>query len=170
MTDVEAYESLIRWISEKTSLTTIKAHQSGTRPALPYLVVNLLNIRDVRQRESDVYFTETEELNDEGNFKVNGTTDFQTEWEFSVHSYGEEVTSPLRRIKAIYRVSQQQESLLPDLTIHDVGTINIVPDFINQEWEQRGHCTLLLRGVTEEVIDIDVIEEIPITIAKNQPV
>ena len=164
MTDVEAYESIIRWISEKTSLVTIKSHQSGTRPALPYLVVNLLNIRDVRERESDVYFTETEELNSEGNFKVNAVTDFQTEWEFSIHSYGQQVTSPLRKIKAIYRVSQQQETLLPDLIIHDVGTINIVPDFINEEWEPRGHCTLTLRGVTQEVIDTDVIEEIPITI------
>lgn len=167
MTENEVHENIVRWISSQTGLTTIKAHQSGNRPEKPYLMVNLLNVRDVQEYEQDVEFTELETENSAGNLEIDAKAVVETEWEFSIHSYGDNPTTALRKIKTRYKIQQAQFSLMPLLVIHDIGTINNVPDWVKNAWEPRSQCNLFVRGLVRDGVVIDVVEEASIGVTRG---
>lgn len=154
MTDTQVWEAMIGWIAETTGLTTIKAHQGAEPPAKPYAMVNLVNSREVRRHEQNVTFSETEG-------QVSAEAHIETEWFLSVHTYGDNPTEPLRKLRTSYRIPGAIESIAP-LTIHEFGRINRVPEAVKNQWDERGQCNLFVRGMVSESAEIDVIETAPI--------
>lgn len=58
------------------------------------------------------------------------------------------------------------ENLLPRLVVHEVGTINTIPEFIGQRWEPRAQTNVTLRGITDDGFVVDTIEEYSIDIER----
>ncbi|GFO81225.1 MAG: hypothetical protein A49_08520 [Methyloceanibacter sp.] len=160
MTNEEVWEALVRWLHTETELPTIKAHPSGKPPSTPYLMLNLLNVREVRTNVADIEFEDLETVNSEGKQEVLATPVMEAEWEFSVHSYGEgDPSQILRVLKSRVHLAQRLEPMLPELVIHETGAINNVPDWANNAWEPRAHMKMFVRGYTRDGAVIDAIEE-----------
>lgn len=187
-TDDEIWGDLVSWLVDKTELKTIKSHESGKRPDNPYLMVNFINFKELRQFEQTVKYSDLLEQvpinsNDE-NVLVNEGGDplsteaipvgtlaapmIEGEWQFSIHSYGDNPSEVLRKLKSYSKLSQLHEPLLPNLFIHEVGTINHAPDWINNKWEPRAQCFIFLRGVICDPAAIDTIDEISVDVTRSQ--
>ena len=112
MSDEEVLAIAVQWIAQATGLVVIRAHESGDRPPRPYVMVNPIGSDDVRDLPQNIEYTETEELNSEGEFQIETHGTFENEWELSIHSFGDDSVSPLRKIKLLYRTPGQQKDLL----------------------------------------------------------
>src|ERR1044072_6334811 len=108
MTDDDVHTALVRWLGGLTGLTVIKSHQGGPMPALPYIMVNFTGMVPVRQHAMDREFTEATGA-------ITEHVTIESEWGFSLHSYGTNPTSMLRPIVTAYEVAQRQEPLLPSV-------------------------------------------------------
>lgn len=159
MTDNEVLEALIKWLSGQTGLRAIKAHQGGERPDKPYLMVNLLSDREVRDHPQETETTETQALNSAGNPEVKVAPVIEMEWAFSVHAYGENPTDTLRPLKSRAHVAQSMEPLFPGLTVHEFGIVNNVPAWVNNAWEPRAQANVFVRGLTRDSAIVDVIDK-----------
>lgn len=157
MTDDDVHSALVRWLKGITGLTTIKAHQGGPSPSLPYVMVNLTGTAEVREHSQEIEY-------DEDTAGVTAAPVIETEWQFSVHAYGPNPTSILRPIRSAAHLAQINEPLMPSLVIHECSQVRNVPDWINEQWEPRGQMDVFLRGLTRDGFLIDVIEEAPISI------
>lgn len=166
MTDVEIWEAVIRWLADQTGLTVIKAYQSGERPPKPYLMVNPTAFRHLRQMPRDIEYKDLETLNSEGKKEVEATPVIDGEWTFSVHSYGQEPTAPLRLIQSMCEVAQRLEPLSPALTVNETGPINSVSDWVKNDWEPRAQMPLYVHGVVRDGAVVDVIEEAPLDVSR----
>lgn len=145
-------------------MVVIKDRQSAKRPALPYGVVDLANVRDVHEHVRDELFETSDTPNSEGKLEVIATPEVEQEWTFLVQFYGAGCFDALRRVAAAAHLSQMNESLMPRLVIHEVGTINTIPEFIGQRWEDRAQVNLTLRGTSSDGFVVDVIEDYTIAI------
>jgi hypothetical protein len=154
MTDDELHSGLVRWLAERTGKTVIKSHQSGDRPALPYLMVNLTTIRELRE-----HVPGTEYAEDEDSGRIMAAPLVETEWQFSVHAFGPNPTALLRPIRSAAHLAQANEPLMPGAVIHEVSQIRNVPEWVNKAWEPRAQMDLFLRGMVRDGHLIDVIEE-----------
>lgn len=151
MTNDEVWSAAVRWIASRTGRRAIQSHQSGRVPSLPYVMVNMTGVFEVRQHEQDIEF--------DGTATVTATPVIETEWRFSVHAYGPNPTDILRPIVSAVKLGQVQEPLLPGLVVHDISQIRNVPDWINNGWEPRAQMDFNLRGLTRDGHVIDVIED-----------
>jgi hypothetical protein len=167
MNDVEIHEALVRWLSAQTGLRVIKAHQSGDRPDKPYLMINMLNCREVREHCQDFEFVETETLNSEGLAEISVSPVIEMEWDFSIHAYGDNPTNSLRILKGRTHLAQRLEPLFPSLIVHETGTINNVPDWVKNDWEPRAQMNLLIRGLTRDGAVVDVIQDASVGVSKG---
>lgn len=158
MTNDEVWSAVVRWLRARTGVTTIKAHESGQAPALPYVMVNLLGIFEVRQHEMDVEYS--------GDTEITETPVIEAEWRFSVHAYGGSPTDILRPIVSAVKLAQIMEPLMPGLVIHEISQIRSVPDWINEQWQPRAQMDLNVRGLIKDGHVIDVIEEAPLDIER----
>ncbi|MGV1985589.1 phage neck terminator protein [Agrobacterium sp. 22-221-1] len=152
MNDRDAHSQVVRWVKSVTGTTTIKAYESGTAPATPYNMVNMLGTRDIRAHE------QVTEYADQG-ADVKATPVIEVEWSFSVHAYGSNPTDNLRGIRSAAKLSQVMEPMLPSLTVHEVSQIRHVPDWINNQWQPRAQLDLFVRGLTRDGFLLDVIEQ-----------
>lgn len=152
MNDRDAHSQVVRWVKSVTGITTIKAYESGTAPATPYNMVNMLGTRDIRAHEQVI------EYEDQGAY-VKATPVIEVEWSFSVHAYGANPTDNLRGIRSAAKLSQVMEPMLPSLIVHDVSQIRNVPDWINNQWQPRAQLDLFVRGLTRDGFLLDVIEQ-----------
>jgi len=160
MTDNEVFEDVIKWVALVSGLKTIKAHQGGDRPEKPYMMVNFTNLREVREHHLDVDYETTGMQNTEGKNIVLAKPLIESEWEFSIHSYGIEPTEPFRKIRTIMRIGGgPHQGINRCLTLFDIGKIAHVPDFINNRWEPRAVSKLFVRAYTKDGFVIDVIDE-----------
>lgn len=165
MTNDELHETIVRWIARVTGRTTIKAYQSGPRPAQPYIMVNMTGTARVRENEQAVEYTP--DRADEPP-PVNGVYPditaapvIETEWRFSVHGYGgEQSTDLLRPIESARRLSQILEPVYPDLIVFDTSAIRSVPEWVNNVWEHRANIDLFVRGLTRDGFVISTIDGI----------
>lgn len=157
MTDTEVTESIVGWAASVTGLTAIKGHQSGDRPETPYLMVNFTTSREVRDHEAVVTFAEPAT-------ELVATIEIETEWQISLHCYGENSSGPLRKVRSHYRLPRSQDSINP-LVIHEIGPINRVPEMIENKWEDRSQCNLFVRGMACESVETEGIEKIPVTLS-----
>lgn len=167
MTDDQVHGALVRWLAKVTGRTVIKSHQSEDAPALSYLMVNLLNVKEVREHAQDLEYVEasTGDMSTGDEYPpVTATPVIESEWHFSAHAYGPSPTSILRRVASAAHITQAMEPLFPTLVIHDVSAIRHVPDFINNAWEPRAQMDIFVRGMTRDGHDFLIVEEAPVTV------
>ena len=171
MTNDQVHTALNQWIRSKTGNgTIIKAHQGGTAPTGNYIMTNLLGDREVRDREIEIEFTETDQENSEGELIVTAAPVIETEWHFSVHAYGTNPTDRLRPIKSAMKMQQPMEALLLlGLHVHEVSETRNVPDWINNAWQPRAQMDLFVRGIIRDSVGtVDVIDEYSLDIARAE--
>lgn len=167
MTNDEVWSAVVRWISATTDgATTIKAHQSGKRPAQPYIMVNFTGMIEVRRWHQEIEYTETDDVNSEGEKIVEAAPVIEMEWRFSVHGYGPAPTDLLRPIVSAIKMQQSMEPLQPGLIVHEISQIRHVPDWINNAWEQRAQMDFVVRGIIRDSVIVDVIDEYEVDIAR----
>lgn len=167
MTDDEVYGAFVRWLATVTGRTVIQAHQSEDAPALPYLMANLLNVREVREHAHDVEYVEasTGDMSTADDYPpVTATPVIESEWHFSTHAYGANPTSLLRRVASAAHITQPMEPMFPTLVIHDVSKIRHVPEFISNAWEPRAQMDIYVRGLTRDGHEFLIVEEAPVTV------
>lgn len=166
MTNVEVTEAVITWLRGVLGMTVIKDRQSGTRPALPYAVLDLANFRDLHEHVTD-FAWETLATPVPGTDPVKMqrkvTPLVEVEWVFLLMVYGPGGDQALRRLNAAYHLAQVQEPLMPSLVVHEVGLVNTIPEFVSQRWEDRAQCNLIVRGVSSDGFVVDVIEDHTVT-------
>lgn len=150
MTDNEVHSALVKWLAELTSATVIKAYQAREVP-LPYVMVNLTTVREVRRHEQEIKY--------EGTTEVIAKPVIETEWMFSVNVYGPSPTDVLRPLRAAAVLAQVNEPLMPLLNVHEVSQIRHVPEYVNEKWEPRAQMDMFLRGLVKDGYEIDVIEQ-----------
>lgn len=175
MTNDEAHEALIAWISGVVTGETnvIASYQSGPEPQQPYIEVNFTGASPVREYERGTNYTpedNTGELPDTaGEYPlVMARPVIDYEWRFSIHAYGPSPTDILRPVKAASRIVQMLESLEP-LTIHETSEIRHIPDFVNQDWRPRAQMDIILRGTVFDGFEIVVIDDISFDIDRKEP-
>jgi hypothetical protein len=155
------------WIEALTGRTTIKAHQGGKAPDLPYVMVNMTGMFEVREHPQDIEY-EDADTGDMGTGDVfpdvTATPIIEAEWRFSVHAYGSNPTDLLRPVVSAVKLAQMQEPLMPGLIIHEISQIRNVPDWINEQWQPRAQMDINVRGLIKDGHVIDVIEEAPLDI------
>lgn len=158
MTDPQILATLVRWVASITGVTVIQAHQSGQRPATPYVMVDLTDVAQTGVHTPHVDFAETDNDNAAGEKIVTGVPALPLEWRFQVHSYGENATNVLRPLASVVHLPQLTEQLRP-LIVFDVGRISDIPEWVNNEWEPRAVVQINLRGFASDAFTIDVIDE-----------
>lgn len=162
MTDAEIWTAVVDWLAEKSGLTVIEAYQMGDRPTLPYLMVNYTGSSEVRAHPQEVGYTE-----DVSSGKVLAKPIIETEWQFSLHAYAASAPSDvLRPIRSIAHLAQPNEPLLPNLVVHELSQIRVVPEVVNETWEPRAQMDLMIRGLTRDGVLIDTIEEYELTFTR----
>lgn len=146
MKDRDVHSAVVDWLAAKTGIVFIKDHGEGPRPALPYGMVNLMGVIELRAHASDILYEDVEV--DESR----ASTVIENEWRFSCHVFGPEGMSYLRPVRQAKHLSQQDEPLAPGLNVHEVSQIRNLPEFINNRWEHRAQMDLMIRGrLTEQV-------------------
>lgn len=158
MTNDQVHEALIGWLSGILGMTVIKDRQGQKRPSLPYAMVDLSNISEPRERPSDIKSEVLDTLNSEGLAEIKLTPITELEILFLVFCYGENGDEKLRRLKSAFHLSQVQEPLVPGIVIHEVGNINRLPEFVNERWEARAQCNVVVRVVSNDGFVVDTIE------------
>ena len=153
MTNQEVHETLIMWLIQLwDNLTVIKSHQSAKRPELPYCMVDLVNFSELEERPSSIKY-------EEKNGNVEETPQIEIEWNFLIFCYGENCEELMRRLLSSFHSAQNQEPFFPQLSIHEIGTVNSIPELIGERWEPRAQVNLALRGISSDGFVIDTIEE-----------
>jgi hypothetical protein len=164
MTDDEIWTEAVKKIRDLTGITTIRTHESGERPASPYIAVNFLGSIPVRDHEQAHIYSE------EGAPQTGDPYDpyvvrmpIETDWRFSIHAYGDGASEYLRRIAAASKVPQTME-LIGEEFAFIPSAIRRLPESIQNEWENRVQMDLTLRGIRSDAFNVDVIGVIPFTI------
>lgn len=157
MKDTEIQSALVRWLAGITGKTAIKAHQEGAAPALPYLMVNLLTVSEVRGN------AQFDDWDEDAAGEVTAAPQIETEWHFSIHAYGSSPTDILRPVRAAAQLAQMNEPLMPGLVVHELSMIRNVPDIVNTKWQPRAQMDLFLRGIVQDGFVVDVIEHFSFT-------
>lgn len=159
MTDEDVWSAAVRFVKSSTGLTTIKAYQEGERPEVPYIMVNMTGTTEVREHAASTEYTDTGVPNSEGENEISAAPVIETEWQFSVHAFGDYPTGLLRPLRSAAQLSQKWEPYFPALTIFDVSEIRHVPEMIESRWEPRAQMDLFIRGFVRDGFVIDTIDE-----------
>lgn len=159
MTNKQVHEALIMWLNNLLNLTVIKDRQGIARPPLPYIMVDLANFTELHERPADFNWNELDTTNSQGNNEFKATAVMEVEWVFLVFCYGDNADQTLRKVQAAKHFAQVQESLLPQLVIHEIGTVNSVPELVDEKWEPRAQVNITLRGLSSDGYVVDIIEE-----------
>ena len=157
MNNVEVHERLIEWLGGLLGITVIKDRQQADRPALPYGMVDLANWQELSEHVDDVNF---QDVGDD----VIATPEIEIEWVFLFFIYGAQAENLVRRLQSAVHLSQVQEPLRPNLTIHEVSAANSVPELVGETWEPRAQVNIVVRGKSADGFTIDVIEQHEINI------
>lgn len=156
MTDDEIIGKVVEWLATVTGRVVIQAHQSGSRPARPYLMVNMTGSDDVRDHEQDVEYIDVASDN------MTAAPVLEVEWRFSLHAFGATAalsTDLLRPIRSAVKLSQVMEPLAPTLVVHEISQTRNVPEWVNEAWEPRAQMDMMLRGLTRDSFTVDPIEQ-----------
>lgn len=161
MTADKVTEELVEWLAGITGIKVIQDRQGVRRPSLPYIVVDLVTARDLDQHSTDETFKELVSENSEGQKEIKATPEMEIEWVFIVQAYGPSCFPHLRKVSAAAQLSQKTETLMPDIVLHEVGTINSIPDFVGQHWEQRAQANIVLRSTNSDGFVVDTVDHRP---------
>lgn len=163
MTDQDIHSEVVKWLSGLTSVKVIKAYQSRGVP-LPYIMVNLTTVREVRAHEQEVEY-QGGAVPD----PIEAAPVIETEWMFSVNAYAVNPTDVLRPLRSAAKLSQMNEPLMPAYTVHTLSQIRHVPEWINEAWEPRSQMDLFLRGLVRDQFAVDVVEQYSFDFEKLSP-
>lgn len=167
MTNNDVHSAIVRWIASMTGLVTIKAHQSGKAPSLPYCMVNLTGAVEVRKHAQDIEYVEADEPLEGEDFPiVTAHPVIEMEWRFSIHVYGNNPSDYFRPMISAIKMVQPTEVLEP-LSVHEFSQVRIVPDWINESWQPRAQADLSVRGLVKDGHEVFVAEEIPFDIQEQ---
>lgn len=158
MTDDQICAAVVRWFRSTTGLLFIAAHESGPRPELPYGMVNLTGLREVRSNPQKIDWVRHPDGEGGESNRSTATPLIETEWQFSIHVFGKNASDYLRPVRSAVHLSQANEPLLPNLVIFDISQVRKLPEYINEEWEDRAQLDFLVRGLTRDGILQDTIE------------
>lgn len=153
MTENDVHNLVIQWIAGLTGAVVIKADQQGDEPVLPYIMVRLTGVAEVRENSQDTLYEEDIPSGD-----VLATPVIEREWRFSVHAYASEPTALLRPLSVADDLDQTLEPLAP-VNLYELSAIRLLPEFINQKYESRAQIDITLRGLTKDGMLINTIEE-----------
>lgn len=164
MTDDEIIGKVVEWLATVTGRVVIQAYQSGPRPSMPYIMVNLTGTAKVRDQVQDIDYVDLDTENSEGLLEVKASPVIETEWQFSIHGFGATgaiSTDLLRPIHSAIELTQIMEPLWPTLVVHRTSQTRNVPEYVNEVWEPRAQLDMMLRGLTRDGFVIDPIEQMP---------
>lgn len=154
-----------KWVAGITGIKVIRYRSGGKEPAEPYIAVNFLGDDDVRDWEQRIEYTEALVILPNDDFPViTAAPLIENEWRFSVHGYGPNCSDILRPIRSAVRVNQALEPIELDMTIHHVSDIRVLPEFVNEKWQDRSQIDIFVRGMTADGFAVNVIDVIPFTI------
>ena len=156
MTDDEIIGKVVEWVATVTGRVVIQAYQSGPRPPMPYIMVNLIGTNKVRDQVQDVEYTDITET------QMQAAPIIEVEWQFSIHGFGATgaiSTDLLRPIHSAVELTQVMEPLWPALRVHRTSQTRNVPEYVNEVWEPRAQLDMMLRGLTRDGFTIDPIEQ-----------
>lgn len=156
MSDDAAWSAVVRWVAQTTDQQVIRAHQEGHRPALPYVMVNLIKAGRVREFAQTTIYTDD---------SVEGATAYGLipwRWHFSVHAFGEGCETLLARLGSALDVPQAAEPLTPTYALERFSDVRRLPERINEQWEWRAQIDLYLVGSKREAFSTDLIETVPL--------
>lgn len=157
MTTDEVYSAVVKWIYDVTGVTTVRAHEGEARPALPYIMVNLIG-RDPTNWSRGSVFAETGNTTPEGKAEITQGPSIEYEWDFSVHAYGENQDFVFHQLQAAQYVQSLAETIEP-LVFFEISSVRIIPEMINAKWENRSNANLKFRGVVTDAFIVETIEE-----------
>lgn len=173
MTNDQIIGDVVEWIKKATGApAVIRAYESGPRPPVPYIMVNLTGQNEVRDNEHLVEYTPTRADEPPPTEDTAGNPEYpditaapviETEWRFSIHAFAatdSQATDLIRPIKSAQRLSEIMEPLNPNLLIHETSQIRNVPEWVNNAWEPRANIDLFLRGLTRDGFVISTIDAI----------
>lgn len=165
MTDDEIWSALVGWVRDiSLPIPVIRTHQSGQAPADPYIAINFLGASPVRDHEQAHKYSEEGAPDSDDEFDpVVVRMPVETDWRFSIHSYGENASAPLRKIEGASKVPQIMELLGEDFGFVP-GPVLVLPEFVQNEWRDCAQMNLSLRGILADAFKVDVIGAIPFTI------
>lgn len=161
VTDKEIHDALIMWLRGATSLLFIKDRQSGELPLLPYGMATMTGVVEVRTHPQDLIYERLE-------IGSSVCPVIETEWRFSLHVFGDDPTTVMRKLRSHFHIKQANEPLIPNLIIHEFSQIRNVPEFVNNNWEQRAQLDLFLRGLTRDGVLVDTIEQVNISTGRKR--
>lgn len=165
MTNDAVWSMLVAWIAVKTGQKVIRYRAGGVEPAEPYIAVNFLGDDPAMDWEQGIEYIEGVTIPPGETFPiVTATPHIEMEYRFSVHAYGPKCSDILRPIRSAIRLTQALEPIEPDLTIHEMGNINVLPEFVNEKWQDRAQMDIFVRGMMGDGFRVDVINVIPFTI------
>lgn len=120
----------------------------------------MTGVTEVRTHPQDVQFERQDE-------QSQASVIIETEWQFSLHVYGEDPTTVLRKLRASFHMLQANAPLIPDLIVHDFSQVRNVPDYVNEDWEPRAQMDVYLRGLTRDGVLVNTIEEIKVSVNRE---
>ena len=168
--NVDVHDAVTRFIKDATGVLTIQAYQDEARPARPYFMVNLINLYELREHHVDMEYRESDSLNSEGQREVFAAPVIETEWEFSIHYFGNELSAmaEFRKLRSLAKIPGPNQNLGRLITLYDIDRrIVHVPEFINKRWEPRSNTKISIRGYTRDEVLIDVIDKAPFNLNKD---
>lgn len=160
MSAEKAREDFIEWLNDfcPDEVTIIKSHEGGSRPKLPYLVVEKGPVAELFTNSRHINYKELETLNSANQNEVLASPIVPTQFTMLVSGYGVGAENQLNRIKQAAYLPQVQEPMYPVLKIHETGVLNYVPEKVENEWEDRYQMNVELRGVVSDGFVIDTID------------
>ncbi|PHP66547.1 hypothetical protein CSC94_12725 [Zhengella mangrovi] len=121
-------------------------------------MVDLTDVAPLRNHETAIDYRGTGTPNDEGENEIGASPVLPTEWRFIVSAYGDQPTDLLRPVRSAHILGQKTETLRP-VVIAEIGRVQDVPEWIENEWEQRAVCSIFVHGLIRDEFVIDVIDE-----------
>ncbi|MBB4063685.1 phage neck terminator protein [Gellertiella hungarica] len=158
MTEDQVISAVVRFVARVTGVKAIRAHEGGQAPALPYVMVNLIGMSEIREHPTDVEFTDTGQPNTSGKNIINAAPVIEIEWRFSVHAYGPNPASMLRPVLSAMKLAQVMEPAMPGLIFFDASAIRSIPEWVNNQWEPRAQVDLFARAVIRDAFAVDVVD------------
>jgi hypothetical protein len=160
MNELQQFTALRTWLLAITGLPNIiRAHPNAPRPAKPYGLLN--RIRSDRVNWPDDVRTELVDNPGEG-FPAKQVLEETWEVVWSFHSYGDEPSGPLERVKSASKSDAALLSLHP-MTLHATSGVRNIPELLNEtEWEPRAQMDLTIHAKAYPAFDTDLVEAVTV--------
>lgn len=165
MTEEQVTNAVVQFLNARLGILVIQADQSKPDPDVTHVAVRFTGLSEMRDNPQGDDF---EDLSAED---VLQTQVIESEWRFSLHAYGPNPVSLMRKLRAAVHSIYRSKPLLDlKLELHEVSQIRNVPEYFNEQWQPRAQMDLYVRGLTKEGDLVDVIEQTSFAIGQQDQV